>query len=508
MYKLIIADDEADIRNGLASVMQWAKLGFEVVGVLSDGKDLISYLENNHADVILTDIVMTYQSGIDVARWVREHGRKTEIVFLSGFSEFKLAQQAMQYGVKQYLLKPTNLSEITKTFENIRKNLDEAYTQSQQIDRIQMHYCQLLFHQILFGMGDGNTINSFFASLNLKESPEHYLWGYFEVAFGNGTNVNATDDFIMSLCNSLNMPFERREKIFIPVKQSAKFLVMFCCSKADEDKRGESFVGTVKKSFVKFSKLFGAFAIDESFAVYEGFDEFIGAFTQIRVVDRSFEEKYRSAIQQTIADIKTMSIDQIIATIRSLGGSGEKSLYYVKQIGLMVIMQIKNDHQDFNSADLNDNGIYQYFFNETDEKKVVDFLIRVLNEFISHINGFAYAGNAIDKACLYIQAHIEDVAKIRLGDVAGHVFLNPAYFSRLFKEKMGVNFNEYVLDLRMNKAKELLAKTNLKIYDISEKLGYKDIRYFYKIFSSMAGMSPSQYRVKLELNRKSRSIDL
>jgi YesN/AraC family two-component response regulator len=271
---------------------------------------------------------------------------------------------------------------------------------------------------------------------------------------------------------------------------------------------GESFSRTMKKNFMKFSKLFGTLNIDESFAIYDGFNEFIGAFPQIRTVDRSFEEKYRMAIQQTIADIKNLNIDQIIATIKSLVGSGDKSLYYVKQIGLMIIMQIKNDHQEFNSADLNDNGIYHYFFNENDEKKVVDFLIKILNEFIGHISGFSYAGTAIDKACLYIRTHIEDEDKIRLGDVARHVFLNPAYFSRLFKEKIGVNFNEYVLDLRMKKAKELLAKTNLKICDISEKLGYKDIRYFYKIFSSMAGMSPSQYRLKLELDKKSRSVDL
>lgn len=507
MYKLIIADDEEDIRNGLASVVQWVKLGFDIVGVFADGKDVISCLEKNHADVILTDIMMTYQSGIDVARWVREHNRKTEVIFLSGFSEFKLAQQAMQYGVKQYLLKPTSLSEITKTFENIKKQLDEAYAHSQQINELQIHYSQLLFNQILYGLCDDETVNLFFSNLSLNESPEHYLWGYFEVSFDHDMNVATTDELIMSLCSSMNSIPESREKIFIPIKQSHCTMILFCCSKTIDDTTGEFLAEIVKQTFVKFSRLFGIFHTDETLKIYDSFGEFIGAFPQIQAVDRSFEEKYRTAIQQTIANIKNINIDQIITTIKTLGDSGEKSLYYVKQIGLMIIMQIKNDYQEFNSVDLNDNGIYEYFFNENDEKKVVDFLIRILNEFIGYINGFSYTGTAIEKACLYIQTHIEDETKIRLGDVAKHVFLNPAYFSRLFKEKKGVNFNEYALDLRMKRAKKLLAKTNMKIFDISAKLGYKDIRHFYKVFSSIAGMSPSQYRVELELSRKNRSVD-
>ncbi|MCS7462079.1 response regulator [Paenibacillus doosanensis] len=130
MYKLLIADDESEIRNGLSQYFPWNEVGFEVVGQADNGMHALNYILQHPVDVLLCDIKMPVMSGIDVAKELFEQRSKINIVLLSGYREFEFAQQALNYGVKHYLLKPTKYSEITKVFERIKEDLDQISRQS------------------------------------------------------------------------------------------------------------------------------------------------------------------------------------------------------------------------------------------------------------------------------------------------------------------------------------------------------------------------------------------
>ena len=122
-YRLILADDEPSIRNGL-SLMPWHELGFELVGVFSDGSEVIEFLQNESADVVLTDIVMPQVTGIEVAKWVHENRPETHVVLLSGYADFNDAQKAIEYQVRHYLLKPTDRDELAEKFRSIHQALE------------------------------------------------------------------------------------------------------------------------------------------------------------------------------------------------------------------------------------------------------------------------------------------------------------------------------------------------------------------------------------------------
>ncbi|WP_028548443.1 response regulator transcription factor [Paenibacillus sp. UNC451MF] len=158
MYRLIIVDDEEDIREGLCDIVDWMSLGFHVVDKLSDGREAIHYLQENKVDVILTDIKMTFVSGIDLAKYIHDKKLKIKIVFLSGFKEFTLAREAINYNVSNYLLKPTDLDELTDIFRKIHKELEEEKAEHEQVIRQHQHVKTLrpllmeqFFYNLLFG---------------------------------------------------------------------------------------------------------------------------------------------------------------------------------------------------------------------------------------------------------------------------------------------------------------------------------------------------------------------
>ena len=125
MYSLIIVDDEAIIRNGLANNFDWCSTGFTIQGLFEDGKDAMEYLANHPVDVVLTDVRMYEVSGIELARHISELYPRTVVVILSGYREFEYAQSAVKYGVFDYMLKPVEIDQLQETADRLRQLLDK-----------------------------------------------------------------------------------------------------------------------------------------------------------------------------------------------------------------------------------------------------------------------------------------------------------------------------------------------------------------------------------------------
>lgn len=124
MYRLLIVDDEEEIRNGLAGYFPWSEFGFEVADAVEDGERALRIIRNGTIDVVLADIRMPRLSGIDLARIVAEERLRVRVVFLSAHKDFDYAQKAIEYGVRRYVLKPTEYAEIASVFSELKSELD------------------------------------------------------------------------------------------------------------------------------------------------------------------------------------------------------------------------------------------------------------------------------------------------------------------------------------------------------------------------------------------------
>lgn len=134
MYKLLVTEDEYEIRNGLCNFFPWKAIGFEVVGQAENGKQAFEFVQANTVDVILCDIIMPIMSGLELVDLLMERKHKTKVIFFSAHKNFEYAQRALEYGVKSYILKSTNYNELIRVFSKIKSELDSENSN----DKIQL----------------------------------------------------------------------------------------------------------------------------------------------------------------------------------------------------------------------------------------------------------------------------------------------------------------------------------------------------------------------------------
>lgn len=128
IYTLVVVEDEYEIRTGLVNCFPWGKMGFTVVEEFENGGECFEYLCKNKVDTILCDIKMPVMSGIELAKKIFESNINTKVVIISGYTDFEYARQALRYGVKDYIVKPTKYNEIIDVFSRIKKELDNENT--------------------------------------------------------------------------------------------------------------------------------------------------------------------------------------------------------------------------------------------------------------------------------------------------------------------------------------------------------------------------------------------
>jgi two-component system response regulator YesN len=150
MYQVIVVDDEIVIRNGITNFINTEINDFEVLYSFSDGAEAIEFLKNNDIDLIISDIKMTYVSGIELAKFIAENKSYIQVILLSGYREFEYARSAIQYGVKNYILKPTNFVEFKEVLSQIKSELDQNRVKKEQVlfmDKIKLLYSNILSNQ-------------------------------------------------------------------------------------------------------------------------------------------------------------------------------------------------------------------------------------------------------------------------------------------------------------------------------------------------------------------------
>lgn len=127
MYKLLIVDDEVEVRRGISDYFPWHEIGFEIVSQADNGKEALAYIVNHPVDIVLCDIRMPIMTGLALAEELRKLNLPVKVVFLSAHRDFEYAQKALEYGVKNYIVKPVKYAELVNVFSQIREELDREY---------------------------------------------------------------------------------------------------------------------------------------------------------------------------------------------------------------------------------------------------------------------------------------------------------------------------------------------------------------------------------------------
>ena len=139
-YRVLLVDDEEDIRVGISRKMDWESLGFTLVGEAENGQEALELAETLSPDVVLTDIKMPFLDGLELCRILTGRLPAARFVVFSGFDDFEYAKQAIQMNVFEYILKPISASELSAVLERLRERLDTERTQRQNLELLRRRY--------------------------------------------------------------------------------------------------------------------------------------------------------------------------------------------------------------------------------------------------------------------------------------------------------------------------------------------------------------------------------
>ena len=144
LYRIILVDDEEEVRKSIIRKIKWEENGFLVAGDAENGEDALEKIEALEPDLILTDIRMPYMDGLTLAERVRQKYPSMKIVIFSGYDDFEYAKQAIKLNVTEYILKPVNVEELTAILKKIKANLDQEIEQKRNVSLLRENYIKSL----------------------------------------------------------------------------------------------------------------------------------------------------------------------------------------------------------------------------------------------------------------------------------------------------------------------------------------------------------------------------
>ncbi|KRE49022.1 response regulator transcription factor [Paenibacillus sp. Soil522] len=508
---VLIVDDEPIIRNGLKSFIDWEEHGLALVGDCANGLEALELLRSRPVDILITDIKMPVMDGLELTRNALEVNPQMKVVLISSYDEFDYVREGMKQGAVDYLLKPSLEAEELiavldrckdMLLENRRqamqkKQLDEQLTllerrrSEQEMKRLLASGRSDFRFSDIFGHKNLCYICALVVSDGLNEWQEHYghlhisimyedMQSIFYEQFQSGSAHILTGEGLF-----LIYPYEQdaegkleRFKAQVAAELSVSVSIGYCIEKESglvEAGLQRSWTAGERRFFEGTGRLFAwELPPDER----EGGHEY-EEMKMHAIVERLRSENNAKAV-----------IDSFVSRWVKDGPTPE----LVKREAYELLSAYAYLNGD--SKTLSD---FRDHISRCDTVVQLESAIRHLFEEMEHpnqlrLNDKGHSGQLITKAIEYIKLHYRD--DLTLQEVADTIHVSKSYFSNLFKKQSGQNFIDYLIDLRLHEAKRMLVQNEYKIYEVAEKSGFNDVKYFSKLFKKMTQMTPVEYREK------------
>lgn len=545
MYKLMLVDDEEDVREGVTREIDWLAHGFEIVGKAENGKEAMELIERLAPDVVVTDIRMPFMDGLELSEWVKDKYPTTKIIILSGFDEFEYAQKAVKLHVDEYVLKPFSAQELVQILLKVKARIDEEIAQKENVEVLKEHYRKSL--PLLREMFLTSLVSRKLTRTEIEEKSAHYnvnLKGNGFVASAISIDRGAVDDgerkdadvqqsvslkdsgdselMLFAVFNIAEEIASKHElgKVFIHNDHVVLLTVSEKKERDDVIGRTLHVLEEIRQSVIKYLK----------FTVTAGVGTFINDITDIsfsykdavlaldyklvhgnnRViciddVETRFVEKVRfdelkehalirSIKVGTVDEVKRI-VDELFAGIVEGNVSYKDYQLYFMEILTSIMKAAKNANVDLDELLGENNLPYAEIFkfnNVQEAKKWINGICLKIMNHIASDRQYTYK-HLVEQAIAYTKAHYQD-SDISVNKVCSHLHISAGYFSNIFKKEVKMTFVNYLLHIRMEAAKELLRTTDLKTFEIAEKVGYAEPNYFSFSFRKYVGVSPKEYR--------------
>lgn len=535
MLGILIVEDEIGILALLKNLINFEKLGVELIGTATNGKQALRIMQEIDPDIVITDICMPEMGGLELIESAQQQGISAKFIIVSGYSQFDYAVTAIKLGVKDYLLKPISEVELNSVLENLIFTIESENNAAHSLQMMNHHmveqrkklrktlFTDLLFNNAIFrdrSLEEINTeygysfVGDFLFFCGLVQLDRHQDWNLVAKKILIEQMIRLMNQRMEQLCieqeyyiyndsfiwllnvDENNKPDVRNEirslqNIFVQMAgQHEGVEVTMACGET------VTHCGEIGRSLLSAERAMTCRILKGGGKMYDA-DDFSDRWDEQRVNDRLL--KYRMKLQSYISS------------------EGKKNLPGITRKYIEKVIELAEDQPQFLMETL-ERGVY-YLLLDMRQCKIIDcdvstvyrkirddmckcsFREELTTEVLQQITE-QFPGNleedesdstqVMKVAKEYIEEHFAE--NLKLEDVAEQVYLAPNYFGVLFKKEMGCTFSAYLIQLRIEKAKGLLKSVQYNVSEIANMVGYQDVRHFSRLFKEHVGLVPKEYR--------------
>ncbi len=508
MLKVLIIDDEPYVREGLKYIIEWNENGFEVCGEASNGDEGYDRILELKPDIILLDIQMPGKQGLDILKDIRNQGINGKFIIVSGYSNFDYAKKAIKYGVKDYLLKPIDEDELLEIVLKLKKEIEEDKKSKNYLEKNKVALRQYLLGQLILNK-EINEYEDVNKELNSR--------GTFQVALiSNSSNQYNFDNILKIeefLINNLDekdnidvIKFEDKIALVIRNINSsyANKLLNKIKKRLDEELESINFIALgeeVKDIKEIYSSYRSAKKLTNNKFLFSTLEVASNLEIDKKNINLNIDEK--DILKNAYTYIETGQLDRFNEYITLLKKLIKANWYKENETKVLITKslidfsdKLKKDYSFlFKNKNIFDEIIDKIYRMESLEE-VMDILTKGLMEISKEIS-IKSNNSSIKRIVKYVETnYYKDLKLETLAEIFNY---NSAYLGKIFKNYTGVSFNTYLDKQRIEEGKKLLIEKNLKVYEVCELIGYKNIDYFHSKFKKYVGVSPLNYKKQKEV---------
>ncbi|HCI17443.1 MAG TPA: two-component system response regulator [Lachnospiraceae bacterium] len=539
MIKIFLVEDEIAIRKGIKNSIDWEKEGYEFVGEAGDGELAYPMILKMKPDILITDIKMPFMDGLQLSKLVRKELPATKILILSGYDEFEYAKEAIKLQVAEYLLKPISSAKLLDVLAQVKevirqeqeeKELIKKYREDMKENRElekerflnQIITQNLSLAQILetgesLGMDLSAPLYNILLLKITENGGKQETYAEIESALDTLSGVfsfrRGVDEWLFLLTADDAEKMERRI-------ESCRKTVRQITEKTDPPVEYFGALGNpverlreIKNSLKEAEKKFAFQYLKKWNQILEIPVRDVGSSENPQTEKNENEELLISSVQ--VDKLNHKIIENFIHTglrrevsnfvddyFMSLGEKSVQSLmfrqyvamdFYLAAVAFLERLGFSSKELVERCGDLKEMEQVIQTIEQTKEyiKKVLDATL----ECRESVSRKRYS-DLLKEAVSYIEHHYEE-EDISLNQVAASVNISPSHFSTIFSKEMGETFIEYLTNVRMERAKQLLRSSTMKTAEIAYAVGYKDAHYFSYLFKKVQKCTPREFRTQV-----------
>ena len=512
MRRILLVDDEFNIRKGLRALIERADTAFGEIEECENGRDALDRLSEKRFDLAVVDIKMPYMDGLALIRESQKLADKPKFIILSGYDDFSYAKTAIKYGVDEYLLKPVDMAEMLEALKKVESGLKREEKLAEDIDKANCLAGSLRRHELSYlfsreNLTEQEMINSVKAIHVDIFDDQYYISSVH--CDGRGKKEEPDCRCLSARCSGPALTFSDMKGNLVAVmrqKPDLDRLLQYFGRNADGYfavgvSNVGSGIGDIRKCYLQASEAL-------KYRILKPPEPAIITYTEIEGRNMDFTVPLDSItkIPQMISAFKTEEAGELLNRLFDKEVLSNYPIAYVSELAESIYQNVIGY---FMQTLPSKSGSFEkqygclkdiYHFNRLPE------YLHMLGKCLSDISACLTAlrdnnagGDVIDAAIAYIYDNYNKNLNMAVG--ANYVSLNYSYFSSLFSERTGLNFAEYLKKVRIENAKELLSKTDAPVKVVSKKVGFKNARHFARVFKDLTGILPMEYRKSIFRSR-------